>query len=599
GTRFLGPPTTFFQLAPGEQDVFPVRYQPNHFIGEDTGTVLIVANARASSSAAVVLDLSLSLGERFDGHVTRAEATQLALGELIAHLARTAEIRDSLAVIAATDDGAMVLHPLTHEKRALAALSPRPGRRDSTCVAAALQQALDELATTDRQKSLLLFTAQGDPDTAICGAGGFSLLRERAQREGIVVSCLVFGDAVADTLAAMCNGTSGMFRRVANITQLREALALVIARLGVAGDIRIPLRAESITSVLAFGATDGVLPDARVGEKVCAEIPVRNIGLDTLILRSAAFLPENGFSTDESFPLRIPANDSLLVTCCFAPTRPGIVSVPLLFETNSCIDVPSLILQSRGWDSTAVFFSDEIHTRPGSLVRIPLTMSEALTAAYNVRRLDMTVTYNPTLLYPDLDLPLEDAFGRPMLGAAGSVRQDFDTARFLAQTIYSVVRMQESPLETTGTDHLLGYLRFRTYLGNAVSTELSIVHLQAEAEDFRLRGRGVTIVFIDSLPWVENRLVNPTALYGITLGKHRPNPVRETAVIPYRLSEPTQLRLALYDNFGRCVRIVKEGFLSPGSYNDVIDTRDLAAGVYVYRIETTRGAESRIMLVIR
>jgi|GEM_PF-1964370 len=601
--RFLGDTPPARLLSPGAIDTFHLRYSPDGYLGADSGTVLIPdPPGRASRSAMAVLDMSESMGAAFDEDITRAEATQLALGQLIADIARTPEIRDSLGVVAARKEQTILLQPLTHDKAALAGISERPGVRDSTCVGAAITAALLELTSTQNPRSVIVFTATGDPDTAICGMADFRTLEEHALNLDAMLHCIVLGAAEADSLAALCNATGGVFRRIGNLAQLTGALDAIHAKENVAEDIEIPLRARSVSPQLAFTDSSTVIfPDTRVGDRSCREITVINTGEKPLeLLRVLPALPEN-FLVDETLPLTIPPNGSADITCCFTPDSPGESTADLQFETNACVYNPAIRLEAHGWDSSSVLLSGSVRARPGSLVRIPLKLSRALDAAYGVRDLSVTVAYNPTLLYPDTDFPAEDPFGQPLLGAQGFMRHGFDTARSMAATEYHISRTgpAEKPLETTGAEHTLGALRMRVFLGNALFTDVQITELKSEGGDYRLEGRGAVRVFIDSLPWVEERLIDPSALYGISLGKHRPNPVRGTAVIPFRLSEATQLRLALYDSDGRRVRTVREGFMSAGSYEERIDVRGLAAGVYLYRIETARGAVSRIMLITR
>ena len=601
--RFKGEPPSERRIPPGAVDTFRVLCSPGGYVGADSGTVLILnPPGRPSRSTMAVLDMSESMGAAFDEEITRAEAAQLALGQLIADIARTPELRDSIGVVAARKEETVLLQPLTHDKAALAGIAEPPGHRDSTCVGAAITAALHELESAHNPRSVIVFTATGDPDTAICGATDFHALAQRALGMETMLHCIVMGAATADSLATLCDATGGIFRRVGNLTQLTGALGAIRAKQNVTEDIEIALRARSVSPRLTFVDSTAVrFPDTRVGDRSCREITITNTGEKPLaLLRVLPALPEQ-FFVDETLPLSIAPNESADITCCFDPDRPGEMNAALQFETNACVYNPAIQLEAHGWDSSAVLLSGSMRARPGSLVRIPLTLSRPLDASYGVRELNVTVAYNPTLLYPDMDFPAEDPYGQPLLGTQGVILHGFDTARSLAATQYHIRRTEpgEQPIETVGADHRLGFLRLRVFLGNALSTDLMITALSEESGDYRLQGRGAMRVFIDSLPWGEERLVDPSALYGISLGKHRPNPVRGSAVIPFRLDRASQMRLALYDSGGRRVRTVREGFTSAGAYEERVDVRALPAGIYVYRIETAGGAVSRIMQITR
>ena len=68
-----------------------------------------------------------------------------------------------------------------------------------------------------------------------------------------------------------------------------------------------------------------------------------------------------------------------------------------------------------------------------------------------------------------------------------------------------------------------------------------------------------------------------------------PNPTRSTATLPFVLSSPTDVRLALYDMLGREVALLAEGLRPAGPHTEALDTSRLAPGLYVARL--TAGAE--------
>ena len=77
-----------------------------------------------------------------------------------------------------------------------------------------------------------------------------------------------------------------------------------------------------------------------------------------------------------------------------------------------------------------------------------------------------------------------------------------------------------------------------------------------------------------------------------------PNPVRGKVLFSFELDEPGQARLALFDAVGREVAVVFDGPARRGLQTRVFDARRLAAGAYVVRLESARGAASRPFTVI-
>jgi uncharacterized repeat protein (TIGR01451 family) len=75
------------------------------------------------------------------------------------------------------------------------------------------------------------------------------------------------------------------------------------------------------------------------------------------------------------------------------------------------------------------------------------------------------------------------------------------------------------------------------------------------------------------------------ALDGVELGMGYPNPFNPEAVIPFALSESSQVRLAVYDMLGRQVAVLVEGQVSAGVHEAVFNGSRLPTGVYLVRLE--------------
>jgi hypothetical protein len=91
----------------------------------------------------------------------------------------------------------------------------------------------------------------------------------------------------------------------------------------------------------------------------------------------------------------------------------------------------------------------------------------------------------------------------------------------------------------------------------------------------------------------------PPALAGFALAVS-PNPVVTGAVaLRVELPEARDVRLAIYDVLGREVAVVADGFLAAGAQTLRADLGALGAGVYVVRLETSKGAISHRVVVAR
>lgn len=75
------------------------------------------------------------------------------------------------------------------------------------------------------------------------------------------------------------------------------------------------------------------------------------------------------------------------------------------------------------------------------------------------------------------------------------------------------------------------------------------------------------------------------AITAFTLAQNYPNPFNPTTVINYQLPIDGHVTLVVYDVLGRKVNTLVDADKSAGSYEVNFDGRDLASGVYFYRVD--------------
>jgi hypothetical protein len=110
--------------------------------------------------------------------------------------------------------------------------------------------------------------------------------------------------------------------------------------------------------------------------------------------------------------------------------------------------------------------------------------------------------------------------------------------------------------------------------------------------------------------------VSPTVSTGIvesipltfSMSQNYPNPFNPTTHIAYEIPPGagsglqvvgSGVRLAVYDLLGREVAVLVDGVQSPGRHEVVFDARNLASGVYVYRLTAGAFSASKKMTIVR
>ncbi|MFT4606150.1 MAG: hypothetical protein ACI9W4_002898, partial [Rhodothermales bacterium] len=85
----------------------------------------------------------------------------------------------------------------------------------------------------------------------------------------------------------------------------------------------------------------------------------------------------------------------------------------------------------------------------------------------------------------------------------------------------------------------------------------------------------------------------------IALTQNYPNPFNPTTAIGFDLPESSPVRLAVYDLLGREVQVLANGQMTAGRHEVRFDAADLPSGTYLYRLETSAGAISKTMSLLK
>lgn len=98
----------------------------------------------------------------------------------------------------------------------------------------------------------------------------------------------------------------------------------------------------------------------------------------------------------------------------------------------------------------------------------------------------------------------------------------------------------------------------------------------------------------------DHRFLPPVEIaQSFELDANYPNPFNPSTVISYRKSEIGRVRLAVYDLLGREVAVLVDGMIPAGEHQVRFDASGLSSGVYLYRLETPQGVQTRKMTLVR
>lgn len=86
---------------------------------------------------------------------------------------------------------------------------------------------------------------------------------------------------------------------------------------------------------------------------------------------------------------------------------------------------------------------------------------------------------------------------------------------------------------------------------------------------------------------------------GATLDQNYPNPFHKTTTFTYTLSNPSDVRLRVFNTLGQHVATLVEGRYSPGSYSTMWDGSGLPGGLYMAIFETGDSSIAKKIVMLK
>jgi subtilisin-like proprotein convertase family protein len=83
------------------------------------------------------------------------------------------------------------------------------------------------------------------------------------------------------------------------------------------------------------------------------------------------------------------------------------------------------------------------------------------------------------------------------------------------------------------------------------------------------------------------------------LCQNYPNPFNPVTKIKYGLPENGNVKLTVYDELGKEVDILQDGYLQANTYEAIFDATNLPSGVYYYKLETDGYSDTKKMVIIK
>ena len=114
---------------------------------------------------------------------------------------------------------------------------------------------------------------------------------------------------------------------------------------------------------------------------------------------------------------------------------------------------------------------------------------------------------------------------------------------------------------------------------------------------FVLTGNNGIISFTsDILSSTDDKLSLPGSFH---LSQNYPNPFNPVTTIEYSVAYQSHIKITVYDIIGREVQSLVDDYKNAGSHSVVFDAHSMPSGVYIYKMKTNAGIQTRRMTLIR
>jgi len=581
GNFHLSLPTT---LAPGEEGVVSIRFSPDAWLGIDSVVASIpVSSRRQSASTVLLLERSPELAELFDQALRYIDVVSIGRDVLVSTMLHRAGIMDKTSVMSASQDG-IESTAMTSDAKLLCGIALTPGGAGNA--GNALMQALDTLGRYGDNSRLLMFGTKGDAAYTSDTGPFISDIAAAALGVGTKISVMLLSTAEADSLSWLCDQTGGSLRRISTLSNFLGSLDEFDKELYAPGTYEIQLIAESITPVIRLDATVLSLGDLIADSESSTSVLITNPSQFPLRIDSATTSMSN-LRLSPNPPFIVPPGQEQTVILAVIARSLGVFDHELHVHHNTCpVSVSTIRLFGQVRDSMHVSLPGVRHVKPGSVVHIPVIAEKAIIDAHELRSFELSVEYNPTLLYPDLVKP---ALLNGTSHYSMDVRQSFDTAAAKAVSTYSIQVDEHAPSIQAAYGEAFCTLRMHAFLGNRRSTDITVRNILSASPWLEFASGDGGIVMIDSFHYIDQRLIDPSILYGVSLGKPSPNPTRSATTVIVYIPQRMHATLRIYTALGQHMHTVADALWDAGSHSVRIDVTGFPPGVYYCRLESAGG----------
>ena len=579
--RFIHSPAPPYSLTPDDTLRIPAGGQAEAQLcfeprGRESVDDLLVVESfvrpRYGIVALLARDSWMDLGI---GGLTADDAAQAAVRMLTENITADPSDGDMLKVYGMQDAS---LEPLIEAASTVSYVGvwpPVPPSGAAANLTTALERAIDSASTLEGSRHVIVLASRINVGSSFQSA----TIAARAAAKGVHLHFQLFRPSSADSLKVH-GGTLWSYAEYSDMAPMSTFLHnATLQGLDIRRDT-INATGRGVAPKLDVEPTALSYGTVTVGGDRCLPVTLRNSG--TAPLRIAAII-----NPADPLPVEVPGEIApglqARIDLCFKSRTLGMDSATIRIIYESCpLDTILLTAFAFGMDSINVGISGLWVGKPGSVTVLPVKLFGLVPADYDVRQIELEVQFNKTMLYPLDPSQSQESSLVGNMQSDGILMSRFYEGEH-ARVNYRINGRQ--PLAGTQTGETLLRLPFLVLLGNSLSTPVTITQVLLNGG---LPRAGVAVngeFRVDSLCFMEQRLLDsgnriPAKITGVT-----PNPFNETTTITFELNTTGQVRMSIHDIMGRVVMEALNGPLAVGNHTVVLDANGWPTGTYLCRLE--------------
>ncbi len=584
-------------IAANATSTFQLCYQPTVVPGADNQKVTLRADTRQSLSVGMLYDISGSM----TGPISSSDATirltaakdagKIFIGQLINDAQRNVIDRAQIMSFSSPASTFSVKDLFTTNRTSSTTAITNLVAGGGTCLYESIIRAVDNIKS-EPNPVLVLLSDGGDGGCDVSRVLQDALNAITANKIRVfVVGITDPNDALANTLRTIAQAGNGTAAFAVTQQELTNAFLQIAQQLSQNILVEFELKGTSVAPLLTINPASVEFDSVKVGDTKCVQVSVRNAGTAPQAFSPALFAGQDPQFTIRNLPVATlqPNAPATTFDVCFTPTSLRNKSTIVNFDYNKCRQQITFNTHGVGYDSVVIVMDTSmINAKNGDTVRVPVKLRSAIPASYAVDSLQITVEYNPTVLY---------AVGTQTNNTITATLPQTNTlTTFGVAKGNTAFSYRGGTLTNTTNDARLTTMNFSVLRGNALFSDIRITGARFADGNPKVGIVQPAKISLDTVCYLPQRLVDPSErVGGVSLTKVVMQRNGEQAGVSFTQEQDAQIQITMFDQLGREIVRTERTFYTKGEHTQAIQLQGIQQGMYFVRIEANGSVDSTVL----